>query len=242
MACIVCGSAKMARSHIFPRALVHEMKDGEPVVHSVDRNKTGYKNSQSGPWEPDILSESCEAKLSGCDNYAVRWVRRFDQDAVPILGGKAFDVPNPKPDLLVQFAGSVLWRASVARHNRNTDIDLGPWEPLLRAAVFEKGEFQPKLFLARKRYVTDGVFHGSVVVQPYHAPDWSRRSYVFELSNLLWGLKLDNRRGGDTIFDSPVVVNGKTTAIVINMGDAELSQQHEIMEIFAAAEGLVWNP
>ena len=242
MPCIVCGSAKMARAHIFPRALVHEMKDGGPVVHSIDRNKRGFKNSQSGPWEPDILCESCESKLSRCDDYAIRWVRRFDQNAVPIFGGKAFEVPNPNSDLLVQFAGSILWRASVARHNRNSDIDLGPWEPLLREAVFGNGDFRPKLILARKRYVTNGLFHGSVVVHPYSASRWSRRSYVFELANLLWGLKLDDRRGGKELFDSPVVANGKSTTIVINMGDAELSQQQEIMEIFAAAEGLIRDP
>lgn len=228
----------MARAHIFPRALVHDMKDGGSVVHAVDRNRRGILNYQSGPWDARILCRTCEAQLSACDDYAIKWIRRFDQNAVPLFGGKGFEVPNPKPHLLVRFAAATLWRASVSSRHAQSDLDLGPWETKLRGSIFAGTRYQPRLFVARKRYVTEGVHHGAIVVHPHYAPGWGKRAYVFEIADLFWGLKLDNRSGVEKLFEPPFLANDANPAIVPNMGDVELGDQHDLMSIFAAAEGI----
>lgn len=228
----------MAQAHIFPRALVHDMKNGDKVVHGVSLGTRGLTNYQSGPWEPDILCQRCEGKLADCDNYAIKWIRRFEKKAISVFNGKGFEVPNPKPKLLVKFAASVLWRAAVAKNLAHPDVDLGPWEPMLRDAIFAPNRFQPSVFVARKRYVSEGVSHGSIIVHPYRARGWSKRSYVFEIGDFLWGLKLDDGRGAEKLFEGHIRANEKETLIVVNLGDQELAKQHDLMAIFAAAEGL----
>lgn len=208
----------MARSHIFPRALVHEMKDGGPIVLGIERARRGSTYYQSGPWEPDILCQGCEAKLSKCDDYAVDWIRTVEDQATTLLDGRVWTIPNRKPALLVQFAAAVLWRAAVARRLVQSDLELGPWEPWLRAAVFGGSISQPRVFLARRRYVTNGQFHGPIISHPYRAPNWGRRAYSFEIAILLWGVKLDNRSGAESLFDGPFCINDKETVTILNLG------------------------
>lgn len=227
----------MAKAHIFPRALVHDMKDGAPVVHAVDRHRRGVMDYQSGPWDRRILCKGCEAKLSACDDYAVKWIRRFDGIALPLFGGKGFEVRNPKPHLLVQFAASILWRAAVSERHAQPELELGPWEWKLREAIFSPSGYQPRLFVARKRYVAKGVQYGAIVVHPHHAPGWGKRAYQFEIGNLLWSLRLDSRGGFVKPFEPPFLANGADPVIIINMGDLELGDQHDLIAIFAAAEG-----
>lgn len=238
MVCLVCGGSKMAKAHIFPRSLIHEMKDGGQIVYGIERSKRGLQYYQSGPWEPDILCQSCEAKLSQCDDYAVSWLRTAESKHQDLFEGKAWSVPNPRPDLLVQFASAVLWRAAVANRLRQGDLSLGPWEPWLRAAIFSGSNKQPQVFVARKRYVTEGKYLGPILMHPYRAPGWSRRAYCFEIANFLWGVKLGNRSGGEALFAGPLAANNRDPLTILNMGDAEVTDDAGIMATYAAAEGL----
>ena len=228
----------MVKAHIFPRALIHEMKDGHQVIYAADATKRGYREYQSGPWDSNILCQICEAKLSVFDDYAIRWIRKFEQRAIPIFGGKGFEVPNTKSALLVGFAAATLWRAAVSELRQMPSIDLGPFEPPLRKMLFAEGLFEPRLLIFRKVRHVDGVPAGMIVAHPYHAPGWGRRAYAFEVGGFLWGIRLDSRQRGADGFFSPISINGRDTAVVPTAGPIEMRDDQSILDVFAAAEGL----
>lgn len=117
MPCVICGSAVTVRSHIIPRSLFRmSLRAGRPVVGSR-RSGSGYQYLQSGFWDEDILCAEDEAKLCLPDDYAARFCRKFV--AASADGSFSATIPNPKPGMLVTFAGACVWRMAASRtHGR----------------------------------------------------------------------------------------------------------------------------
>ena len=189
----------MANAHLFPRALVHEIRGDEPEIYIIDKRRQGFRHSQAGIWDPNILCKTHEAALGAGDDYAIRWIRSFDRRAMPIENGLGFQVPNPNPGRLRQFVYSVLWRHTVSDQTPRGDADVGPWERSLRDAIFASGPFRPPFFIARKRWLAGGEHQGDLMVVPHHCPNWGHRAFAFEVGGLLWGVKLDSREFNNDI-------------------------------------------
>ncbi|WP_188767476.1 hypothetical protein [Novosphingobium endophyticum] len=172
------------------------------------------------------------------DDYAIRWIRKFERHASPIFNGRAYEVLNPHPQRLALFVSSVLWKCAASQVT-SKDLDLGPWEYQLRNGVFDSSGFEPSFFVARKRWLVGGKQLGSVAILPYHAPAWGRRSYAFEIGDFLWGVKLDRRRShAPGLFDGPLKATGNTNLIVLNLGEVEIGDDDSVLGIFAAAEAI----
>lgn len=225
----------MAKSHIFPRAFAHDMRAGAAKLYIASKNADRYEFSQSGPSDGNFLCISCEAKLSDCDDYAVRWIRAFDSKATDCFKGLAKAVPNPKPDLLVKFASAVLWRAATAPKTASPDIDLGPWDFQLRQYLFGNSDYRPSVCILQLRWTVGGNYVGDITVQPYRALLRGRRTYLFDLAGFRFLIRLNNR-GNAPEFSHQFRANGQNPLLVLDLGFREISEDSGFMSIFTEIE------
>ncbi|MFT4894766.1 MAG: hypothetical protein ACI8QU_001577 [Devosia litorisediminis] len=235
MPCKVCGARKTVKSHILPRSLMHSIRGDETAMFAADRGRGRWVEYQSGPWDKSILCQDCEASLGDCDDYAVRWIRGFSQKAVSLPSGLGFEVPNPKPALLVKFVAATLWRAAVSPHMSHEGLSLGPWEFSLRNFVFNDVGDEPRVIVVRKVWTVDGKEHPEIAVPPYGAPKWGKRAYTFDLSGFGWGIRLDNRSYPQSPFHNDLLCNQRDPMPVLNAGTKDIPEDDELLDIVVAA-------
>lgn len=110
-ACMVCGATMMARAHLFPRALMHEIRRDEKHMLAISAfagGRPGYL--QSGEVSTRILCHRHEKATQRFDDAAIRMIRTFSQRARLAYEGRAWHVANPKADDLTRFIHATIWR------------------------------------------------------------------------------------------------------------------------------------
>ncbi len=136
--CIVCGKSPTVKSHLFPRALMLDMRGDAKALYEGSRHRPGYKEQQNGPWDDRFLCKIHEDQAGVGDDYAVVFCRSLDAgEYVPF--GPVFQIRNPDPAKLLAFIYGTVWRHAVAPVNAALRLELGPYEQRLRAALFEGG-------------------------------------------------------------------------------------------------------
>lgn len=176
-------------------------------------SKRRLEISQSGKFDADLLCHDCERSLAASDDYAVRWSRTFDAKAKPGPNDALWSVANPKPDLLVKFAASVIWRSAMAP-THGDGIELGPWDFLLGDFIFRHGRFRPKVVVIRSNWRIGDEGPAKVVVGCTRLKS-SHRTYHFEAGGFRWLVRLDDRQSGPRIFDRRLLVNDADPAPVL---------------------------
>ena len=137
--CKVCGAADTVKSHIFPRALMHELRGKDPALIEIRENSDQVALRQSGLWDRFLLCAKHEAATAPLDDYAVKIWRKYQQQ--PRYGSKSvIEVVNEKPRQLILFAYAVLWRWRHSKYGTARKCDFGPYDSILREAVFETGQ------------------------------------------------------------------------------------------------------
>lgn len=110
MPCVVCGSSSTVKAHLFPRALLHDLKVDDKHLFGYGMKREGETFFQSGRFDPDILCDIHEQSLHLCDDYAVKFIRRKIPRGKPFKQ-VALEVPNPQPpswsNLPVRFYGGM---------------------------------------------------------------------------------------------------------------------------------------
>ncbi|HEY1606113.1 MAG TPA: hypothetical protein VGF77_11015 [Allosphingosinicella sp.] len=145
-------------------------------------------------FDKDILCHTHEQMLHDCDDYAVDWVRRLNIDSRSVYDGKLLLVPNRRPDLLLKFVCSHIWRHSVSQQNAAHNMDLGPWEVQLRHLIFGHGSrYNPSFHITRQAWTSEGGELGDLLIPPHRIPAQGRRRWEFDLGGLLWLTRLDER-------------------------------------------------
>ncbi len=133
MTCRLCNRSdlEMAKSHIIPRALVHDLRADKKHLLVVDTATGDNSHTQSGDWDDDILCRACEASFSPWDSYAVDF---FRSEPTNIFGSNSiaqwFEVNNHDYSKLKLFFISLIWRASVTTRPFFSAVSLGPYEAI----------------------------------------------------------------------------------------------------------------
>ena len=232
MPCLVCGTQKPVKSHLIPRALVHDIKGEHTSVFEGSAHRTGYKMSQSGPLDDSILCGVHERSLSESDRYGVDFCRSFDDVAVKGYQGRGFDVPNRKPGLLYQFVCSTVWRTAVSNKTLPADVGLGHYEPILQADSFANSREGPELsFLVwRSQLTSSNHAVSNLIAVPHKIRIDGVRFFRFLVSGLTFDLKVDRRP------DFPALdlfkANGKDPIIVVCSPPLELALHPGLANIF----------
>ena len=149
--------------------------------------------SQSGLWDDSILCATHEQELHSGDDYVIDFVRDFSKISRPHNGAFGFNVKNPKPELLVRFIHSTIWRYVVSRSGARFDLNLGPYLDRIRDYVFS-GTDQPLPAIVGRSNLRD--LNGApleVGIPPYRQKlkDWN--VWHFQIGGFDFYLKTDKR-------------------------------------------------
>lgn len=188
--CLVCGSTDMAKSHLMPRALIHDIRAEAKHAIVVTRDRGSARQSQSGEWRDDILCKAHEAALSTADDYGIRFCRRIVPSA-PVIDDIARRVVNKHPDRLIRFVHAVVWRYSAANRQAGRPLRLGPYFDRIQAHLFANG---PALegFVTEPNIALEGRLI-RLATDPAHGWLDGRRFMAFYVGGLQFALKVDNR-------------------------------------------------
>lgn len=192
-ACKVCGERPTVRSHLFPRALLLDIRGDEKHLLEGSRHSNGIVFRQNGPWDDTILCEAHERLLNRADTYAVNFHRRFADLAKPSRHKGALEVANPSPTLLAQFAYSIVWRTVVSASGKKSKLSLGPYEPVLRNAVFNDGAYELNFFVSKMNLRSGDGKPAPMCIAPYPQNVAGLRVWHFLCGELAFYLKTDKR-------------------------------------------------
>jgi hypothetical protein len=190
MGCLVCGESRTVKSHIFPRALMHDLRGGESYVHEVHDDRNGTRYQQSGPLDDTILCSAHERKTQRADDFGVDFCRAVKR-SIPQAGGVKW-VDNPNPELLVRFACQTIWRFSASRFGRGLSA-LGPYEAIIREIVFQdSSDFLPLLIARNHLRMPDGN-ESTLVIAPFPIRLGHWRCWNFTIGGIHFYTKFDRR-------------------------------------------------
>lgn len=190
--CVICGVQPTVKAHLFPRALMLDMKGASPQLVAGNRNRDGILLRQNGEWDEDLICSEHEELLGQGDDYGVDFCRRWRQVAAPHLGEKALSVPNPEPDKLLQFAYGIVWRHVHSRSGREIGLDLGPYSSQIICEMSKRGRYSLQLLIGRNPLTVQGK-RIDVGIAPYKQRMGDLLIWQFTISGLDFYLKTDQR-------------------------------------------------
>lgn len=187
--CLLCGELAV-RSHILPRALIHDLRKGAGHVVVGKRDADGVRYSQSGEWE-HLLCEQHESALSPADDYGVRFCRA----AHASMDGASeyFTVPNPEPDLLLRFALANVWRKVHSASGKRLRLSLGSHELRVRQAIFDHHPSPYHLLLNSSSHSLEGQ-PINIASYPMQTRLLDIKMWKFSLSRIDFSIAISNQR------------------------------------------------
>ena len=152
MPCLVCGAPKTVRSHLLPKALIKEIREDAKHVVSDSRHRKGVRLSQGGSFDRHLLCAEHENATADLDRYGTEFLRRSETVFETLKPDRTFEVINPQPDTLRNFALSVVWGEVDCANGALSRLSLGPYEDRVRSAVFDRAELQWPLLVSRTQF------------------------------------------------------------------------------------------
>lgn len=193
MPCSVCGSPNTVRSHIIPRALIHDSKDGHQAVIYGERGRPGYKFQQSGKYDHDILCELHERITGDLDKYAVDFIRAINLGGQSVRDDPAIDIPNPDRRRLVRFALSVIWREVFSANGVARAFSLGGWSSAMREAIFADADIQVPIIVSYQRFTDENNNRVPIGIHPFRVRMLDRNFWQFAAVGCAFWTCVDSR-------------------------------------------------
>lgn len=192
--CVVCGGSPTVRSHLFPRALVHRLRGNEKTIIEGDRARPGYRLSQSGLWDDNIVCAKHEGAFSTADDYIVRFTRKFERVAILSDTRKSYRVPNPRPDLLTRFAAATIWRHAVSKHGFSHGLELGPYRQIIERHLFADVPLSLEMLVGRSNLIEPSGTRVEIGLAPYKKRLLRWTIWHFSIGGFDFYVKTDQRR------------------------------------------------
>ena len=229
MPCIICGSPDTVEAHLVPRGLVRRVAGKDQHALAGDTAKPGYRRDGKGIFDPRLLCLMHEDCFRLTDDYGQRFLAAFHSKGVSVGDGRFWSVPNAKPDLLVRFVASCVWRCAVS-NVPPARPDLGPWERTLRTYLFgNTAAWFPLLLLRRQVLLVDGApMTGPMLLFPFKVGGMGRRTYGFKFGDCMMLLILDQRRERRAM--ERLSANRQNPALVHNLDDVDWQTQLDLVQ------------
>lgn len=208
---------------------MHDLRGDEPHLIQGSISRLGIKKPQSGEWDDDLLCAVHEQSLQESDRYGVQWIRQFETGREPHIENDVFNVPNKRPDLLLKFVCSVVWRHAMSLRSSDFDMSLGPWEMKLRSLIFAESKYNPLFVISARRWLHMSEYIGDVAFMPRRNLGHGRRGWEFEIGGLVWILILDTRRHFRLL--KGMAANDCNPVLVEKIPDRELVDSPGIIDI-----------
>lgn len=153
--CQVCGTVPSVRSHIFPRALAHDLRRNEKHLIAIARDAPRATYMQSGLAYHGLLCAEHEAALAAADDYGVDLIRLLS-GPLPAGEGETTMFRNDRPDLAEAFALACLWRTVRSDHGQRNGLDLGRYDSIIAARLFHGTQCDLPVLAARSGITLKG--------------------------------------------------------------------------------------
>lgn len=132
---------RLIKAHIIPRRYFEAIRGTGKFAVMVNANKPvrdAGKFLQAGPYDCEILCQDCEKKFSDFDNYGWQVLGNLSlvNPVDDIDGTFAYRI-DCDTDKIRRFLLSLLWRASVSKHELYSRVRLGPYEVAIRKRLFD---------------------------------------------------------------------------------------------------------
>ena len=126
--CLRCGKKPTIDSHIFPKAAVRAFRKRGPDKKTIAvlANRAMVANTQNGIFDPNILCAACDQRIGVADKWFIENLDLFHSAALAVKPYESVKVAVDARRAL-QFAVSVIYRASLSRLDHFRDISLGPY-------------------------------------------------------------------------------------------------------------------
>jgi hypothetical protein len=213
---------KLIKAHIIPRKFFEGIRGTGKYSVMVDANKPlkqARTFHQAGGYDSAILCEDCEKKFSDLDHHGWQILGKpsltnpLYDDLEESLYGYKIDCDTDK---IRRFILAVVWRATVSRNPFYSEVDLGPYESILRARLFDPAPLRAHEFpTVAMRLDTEalGIYGGSLF-QPFKK---NTRSSVSHVLYLTVGLKfvIITGRGSFPSFFQPYLINAPNSFLLV---------------------------
>lgn len=188
--CVICGEGPTVKSHLLPRAVAHDIRADQKSLWLGSIHHDGYEMSQSGVYDW-LLCDEHESAIGGYETYAINFCRDFTLTAGEVAA-REFRRDETDNDKLIRFACSVLWRHHACDLPVAKGVNVGGWEPTLRAITFDNAPvLEPSVVLAR--YAPNGLPDDKWAIPPAQSKFDDRRVWSFVIYGMIFMVKLDKR-------------------------------------------------
>lgn len=198
MACVICGDPKTVRSHIIPKALALDVRNGAPHVLAASRSRAIVRPMQGGPFSDHLLCNTHESATAAIDKYAVEFVRRVNGQWKMRGGSTALRIQNPDPEALRRFALLTIWREVYAK--QESGLSLGPYSEALAEYIFanRKGPSWP-IVAQRTNFTLPEKSAVDFTLHPFRVRFADRSAWTFTVAGVAFFV-ISDRRGLPPIF------------------------------------------
>ena len=211
---------------------MHDLKDGGKTLHAASQTHDGWRLHQSGLWDSTILCDRHENVIAKLDDYGVKFWR--DHRAMPYIADMGFrTVPNPNPLALVKFAYSIVWRWTNSHYGNSAGKSLGPYEAILRDAIFNDGPSTLPVLLFETDLRHNEFRRADIGVSPYRTKLRDRTGWLFRIGTLDFFTYCDQR--GATAVIEPHLANGCDPVEVFKTSRIDFTDATNLMPLVERA-------
>ena len=219
------------KAHIIPRCFYEiDYTDKIPLKIINSSNEKVYpQRSHVGIYDSDIVTKDGEAILQLLDDYACNLLIKNISSAKPVFDNEALQIDNYDYRKLKLFFLSILWRASVSRHQFFKKISLGPHKEEIRSALL-KNDAGDSDFYSVTLFMFDKPTNGVPILSPERRKLNGINYYKFYLSHFLVLVKVDSKPQEEP-WRSTCMENGKPLYILTR--EFLSSKERGLMKVMA---------
>ena len=229
--CLICGSTETVKSHLFPRALMLDVRADSKNVIEGSRHWDGVRFRQNGQWDDTILCKTHEDVCGRGDDYVIDLLRSIPERELPPSEGGGVLLPNPHPDLLVHFVYSTVWRFAAARPNTELKRSLGPYFDRIQHIIFEDAPPNLDVVFWKREFQLPGGGTARIAIPPHRQMLADRNVWLFVLSGFSFWVKTDNRPFPPLF--APILANGRTNLIFVHGDSLPIMEVPMLHPVFA---------
>lgn len=196
--CLRCGEAPTIDAHIIPKSAVRAIRSRGPdkKTMAVLGDRVIVARSQNGVYDARILCKDCD----GCIGVADKWfAENLDDLHSAAFGRQPFEPVEVSLDAraALQFAVSVIYRASLSGLDHFADISLGPYLKMAGeiAVGSNRAEFDQPLVIINV-LTSEHLDMRQFVFYPVKCSNGNGPYFIFTISGVQFLVKFGGRHAG----------------------------------------------
>jgi hypothetical protein len=196
--CLRCGKSPTIKAHIFPSSTIRAIRKRGPdtKIKAIYGDRAITTRSPNGIYDAKILCKTCDGRIGVADKWFIENLENFHVAAVerqPFEPVKILLNANSA----IQFAVSIIYRASLSCLNHFNDVSLGAYTAAAAAistgsngANFDKPFVMINVLTSAQYDVRQFVFY------PVKCSGGNGQYYVFTISGVQFLVKFGGRHNG----------------------------------------------